>query len=50
MAQSKINNVDSGNLPEQCPRRWTGVISDLLLLQHSTLKCHGGEERAFWRG
>lgn len=47
MAQFKINTVDSGNLPEQCPRGETGVISDLSLLQHRILKCHWGEDRAF---
>lgn len=44
-AQLKINAVDSGNLPEQCPGRWTGVIADLPLLQHGTAECHGRGSR-----
>lgn len=47
MGQFKVNTVDSGNLPERCPRGGAGVISGLSLLQHSTLECHWGEERAF---
>lgn len=44
MVQFKINTVDNGSLPEPCPRGATGVISDLSLLQHSTLKCHWGKK------